>query len=247
MVTRGSDVLAYTVSYGNRSFLGKTVPAMRGTAGQWFDWVVYLGNPEPSLHADASCLLEDASHLGIQFLVEWPENRGQHHATAQAFAWARECGYKWLVRIDDDIKPRTKRWLKRMVTQLETLRKLAGDDHDRIVAAPKIVGLQHPLTPVGTLDVGQNFPVDTMEILGGGCRIHPVDFFEGFEPDIYAPLGRKDPQQIAHHTLKNKGVLVRFPNIRVEHHTTRLEAEDDEHAKHARNMGHYWCYLGEEV
>jgi hypothetical protein len=242
-----NEVLAYTVTYGDRLFLKDTIDKLRGTAGMWFDWSVYLGNGSVELMAHALAALHRSDRTGIQYLQDWECNRGQHHATREALALAKKNGYKWLLRLDDDLTPRTKRWLKKMVTWLEELKKLAGDDKYRIVAAPKIIGLRNPLQATGVVEKGQKFTAELMPILGGACRIHSVEFLSEFEPMLYAPVGRMDPESIAQYTLEREGLLVRFPNIRMVHRTNELEAKDTPDAALLRRMGHYWCFLGEGV
>ena len=221
-------VLAYTVSHGDRRFLRETVPALRGSAGMWFDWAVWLGRPSIDAAGDATALLHKPDRTGIQYLQQWPDNKGQHYATREALALAKAEGYKWLLRLDDDIMPKTKRWLKRMIYTLEELRKTVKDEHYRIVAAPKIIGLRNPLQACGEVSKGQHSTVELMSILGGACRLHPMELMEGYEPPAYGPVGRLDPESIADHVHNHDGFLVRLPNIRVVHRTNVLEAKDSE-------------------
>lgn len=236
-------ILAYTVSHGARRHLPRTVALMRGSAGVWYDWLVCLGAPSPDLKADAERLLNDPRHLGIQYLQVDPQNRGQHYFTRQALALAREHGYGWLLRLDDDVTPKTKEFLKKMVNRLVELHDLAKDEHFRIVAAPKVLGLQHPLSPVGSLNIGQSYGVDLMETVGGACRLHPVELLDGYEPNLYDPVGRGDPEGLALHVNTRNGMIVRFPDIRVVHETTRLEAQDTSEMSHLRKMGKIWPFL----
>ena len=242
---RDPKILAYTVSYGDRSFLEDTIPDMRGTAGVWFDWFVCLGAPSDNLKDIGEKALNHPKQRGIQYLQVWPENRGQHHATARALALAKTEGYEWLLRLDDDLKPKTKRWLKKMVANTLTLHKVTQDTKLRIISVPKILGLNNPLMPVGIIEKpGLGFKAEVMDILGGACRLHPMSFMQNFEPDLYAPVGRRDPQSIGQHVVDNQGVMVRYPEIRMVHRTDELEAQDSDEQKEMRMMGHYWPYLG---
>ena len=240
-------ILAYTVSYGSKLCLPETVKQMRATAGVWFDWAVWLGAPSEALLDSAQDALGRKDRLGIQFLSVWPENRGQHHATKAAFDLAKAEGYDYIVRIDDDITPRTKRWLKRLVDYTEELKRRAKDDKMRIVSAPRLVGLNNPPQPVGAMNVGQKFAANVMDVLGGGVRLHPVEFFDGYEPPLFDPLGRGDPVSIADWVEEHEGVLVQFPTLRVVHNTNKLEAKDTKEQAVMRKMSRLWCYLGPGV
>ena len=245
---RGSDILAYTCSHGSRDFLSASVPALRGTAGVWFDWSVYLGNPSDALRADAESLLHDERRLGIQHLTVWPENRGQHWATSAALRMARELGYPWLLRLDDDITPKTQRWLKKMLARLEKLKEITGDKYHRLVCGPRIMGLNNPIPAQGVIEKQQGFPVEVVPVLGGACRLHPVSLLENYEPSLYAPIGRGDPQSIAAYLADTMGgMAVRFPDIRMRHPTDELEAQDGEDGALVRKMARYYPYLGAEA
>lgn len=243
---KDQKILAYTVSYGDRAqFLKELIPNMRGTAGIWFDWLVCLGAPSEDLVETAREALNHPEHRGIQFLRAWGENRGQHHATKEAFDLARDHGYEWLLRIDDDVKAKTKRWLKKMIDYTLKLTKAAKDDQVRATSAPKILGLRNPLRPLGVLQLpGVSFDVDGMEFLGGACRLHPVEFYKDYKPDLQAPVGRHDPQSITSYVMDNQGILVRYPGIRMVHRTDEIEAQDSKEQKLIREMGYYWPYLG---
>jgi hypothetical protein len=246
MDKKAQKVLAYTVSYGDRAeFLKELIPNMRGTAGLWFDWLVCLGNPSDALYEVASEALNHPEQRGIQYLQTWEENRGQHFATKEAFALAKAKGYNWVLRLDDDVKPKTKRWLKKMIDYTLHLSKAAKDTQVRVTSAPKILGLRNPLKPLGTLQLpGLSFDVDAMEFLGGACRLHPASFYEGYKPNIYAPVGRQDPQNITTYVLDNQGIMVRYPGIRMVHRTDEIEKKDSVEQSLIREMGYFWPYLG---
>ncbi len=201
----------------------------------------------------------------IQYFCEWPENRGQHWGLREALRVARAMAprYTWLLRVDDDITFETRRWLQIMVNRLEWLREHAGDPRRRMVASPRVAGLNNPIEPIGHLQQpGQPFPAEAMEILGGACRIHPLEIFEArsvdlvgpeielpplykFEPDVYAPRGRQDPEMIDQRVRAYGGYLIRFPDLIVRHDTRRLEGLEDAETKYLRQMNRFWPWLGE--
>ena len=237
-------VLAYTVSHGNRPHLAECVPAMRGAAGEWFDWAVFLGRPSERLMVDAQSLLNQPGGLGIQYLLAWKENRGQHHATTAALELAREKGYDWLLRIDDDVTPRTQRWLKKMLKRADDIKERTEDDIYRFVLCPKIIGLKHPVQPIGVLEKGQKYDVEILPVAGGALRLHPVALLRDYKPPLYEPVGRGDPTSIAAYLEEVGGFLARFKDIRVVHNTAALEEAETPHESHERAMGKYWPFLG---
>jgi len=244
MTQRGSNILAYTPTYGERLNILTTIPDLRGSAGCWFDWAVWAGAASPALHAPLNAMLDDPNRRGIQYLQFWPENRGQHHVTAEALNLAKTLGYKWLLRLDDDIAHKTKRWLKKMVERTEELRRLAQDAKYSVVCGPRLIGLNNPPNPEGQIQLGQGFQANIVSLLGGACRLHPMELLQDYAPDLFLPTGRGDPQHLAVHTDKNNALLVQYPDIRMIHKTNQLEEEDSPSMKHQRHMSRYWPWLG---
>lgn len=256
-MTPHDRILAFTPTYGNRRHIRETIAAMRATAGTWVDWLVVAGAPSLDLANDLQALLHDPAGHGIQYLKIFPENRGQHWATRVALEIARANSYPWLLRIDDDIQPKTKGWLRGslipdvrglprtgMLDRLEWLREASGDPEFRLVASPRVVGLNSPLEPSAVLEKpGQAFRAEMMPILGGACRLHPLRLLDGFEPDIYAPRGRTDPEQLGQHLLSRQGIYVRFPDITVRHPTDELESRDTLEESEQRQQGKVWPWL----
>jgi len=251
-----SKILAFTVTHGARRFLPKLVPDMRGAAGAWFDWLVVLSGADAEQHAAAQALLNDPDRKGIQHLLSWEENRGQHWAFDAALRLAREQGYEWLIRIDDDIRSKTKGWLRAMhpgrygmLDRLEWLRVNSGDMLYRVVAAPRVVGLRNPIRVIESLnipDTDQPFRAELVPILGGALRIHNVDYFRDFKAEFYSARGRRDPEAVGRYVQTKVGLLVRFPDISIVHPTDELEGQETEEEKRARAMGHYWPWLETE-
>lgn len=250
---RGSDILAFTPTYGDRPFISTLVPAARSTAGTWFDWLVVAGRPSNQLSIEAETLLRKPEGVGIQYFKTWAENRGQHHATKYAIELARTQGYKWLLRLDDDVSFKTDRWLRKMVNRDGELREKAPHKLPFLVMAPFVVGLNNQLDPLGVLDYKQGYRAELMAMLGGVCRLMPVKALDGYEPPLFAPKGRSDPQSLCAHLRigegfveDSKALMIRFPDIRVVHRTNQLEGMDTPEQAHERRMAKYWPYLGEQ-
>lgn len=248
MTDRGSDILACSLSHGDRPDFIDSIPALRATAGTWYDHALWLGAASPRAHEAAERLLHEPQGLGIQYLGGWPENRGGHWFMREALALARQRGYKWLLRLDPDVTPKTKRWLKKMVERLDELRSRKGDSFYRFIAAPRLIGLRHPLTPIGVIE-DQPYPVEVMEKLGGACRLHPVELLAEFEPNVYDPVGRGDPESLQRYIadVAPGALMLRFPDIRMVHETPAIEARDSPTEAVQRRMSKVWPWLGSAV
>jgi glycosyltransferase involved in cell wall biosynthesis len=250
---RGSDVLAYTATYGDRPFIRRVVEGMRGSAGVWFDWLVCAGNPSDELAQACNKLLNEPDSSGIQYLQLWDENRGQHHATNEALALARARGYKWLLRIDDDVEFKTKRWLKRMLKRNDELKRLVNaelekaDKVDNIfVLCPTVLRLKDPIKHVGVMERGQSYDVEVLPFSGGCLRLMPMHLMHNYTAPIYAPCGRGDPNSVADHVNDRGGLQLRFRDIRVVHDTVEIEKVDTPQGLVQRIMGHYYPFLEAE-
>jgi hypothetical protein len=239
-----SEVLAFTGSHGDRRYLEDCVADMRASAGYWFDWGVWLGAPSERAAGLAKELLERPDRTGIQYLTVWDENRGQHHATAEAIALARARGYKWLLRIDDDMRGKTKRWLKKMLERAEHIKNVGKDTRYRFVFGPTIKGLRNPVPAFALLQRPKDAKAVFVQVMGGGCRLHPMGLMEDYPVPLYEALGRGDPDSLSVHIASKEGALVRFEDIRLVHRTDELEASENQELAHARRMGWYWPYLG---
>lgn len=250
---RGSDVLAYTVTYGDRPFLDRVVKGMRGSAGMWFDWMVCAGAPSAALRQVCTNLLHEPDASGIQYLQTWDENRGQHYATNAAMKLARERGYKWILRIDDDVEFKTKRWLKRMLKRNDELKRLINADLEKadkidniFVLCPTILRLKHPVIHIGVMEKGQTYDVEILPFSSGCLRLMPMHLMRTYVAPAYAPCGRGDPQSVADHIDAQGGLQLRFRDIRVIHDTVEVEKADSPQGAIQRIMGCYWPFLEAE-
>jgi len=231
-------ILAFTVTHGKRPYLADLVQNMRTTAGMWFDWLVVLSGSGQEEAAEA--LLHKSDGTGIQHLISWPENRGQHYATQAAIEMLDD--YDYLLRLDDDVKTRSVRWLKKMVTRVHELDVLVGVPH-RIVATPRMAGLKHPIREYARVEKGQSFPAQAVPVAGGACRLHPVPLIRNYQPPLHAPVGRQDPQFLARYVESIGGIIVRFPDIKFIHKTDELEQHDTPFQRVQRRMARYWPYF----
>lgn len=237
-----NPVLAFTCTHGSRRFMPRLAKSLRDNAGCDFDWLVVESGVDQE-QRDAILSLRDAG--AVQFVRGWPENRGQHWAMREAVELANGAGYEHLLRVDDDILIASRDILRTMLDRLQKMVELADDGKCHFVAAPRVIGLRRPLKPQAQIYEETRFPCELMPVLGGAFRLHPMWLLRSYQPDIYAPVRRRDPENLGIHITRNGGLFIRFPDLRVIHNTDQLEAMDSPEEAHIRRMNTGWCWLGE--
>src|SRR5207249_2058015 len=116
-----------------------------------------------------------------------PDNKGQCIASNRCLDAIGQ-DYDFIVRLDNDIIPKTQDFLQRMLEAQRALDKKA-------VISPDIVGLEHKPKPFGEHSVG-GFNFEFVEILGGACRLAPAALFKDFRFTEHGPLALGEAQQI---------------------------------------------------
>jgi len=155
-------------------------------------------------------------------------NRGQHVVFNEALAEAKERGFDYLLRIDDDIEFLSHRWLAKM---LEAAALLGPN----FIISPTIKGLKHPPEMSQVVDV-KGMPCRFLtEAIGGACRLHPVKLLteapQPYVSDVRLPLGFGDATGIAKwcREMTMGGYpcyMVWLDHVRVKHATAKQEEED---------------------
>src|SRR3990172_8283626 len=97
----------------------------------------------------------------------WPHNVGQHVVFNTMLLQAHEMGYKWLLRLDDDVKFLTKRWLTKLIDAANTV-------GDKFILSPTVRGLLHPPECSEAVDHKGIKLRFLSSAIGGICRLHPV-------------------------------------------------------------------------
>lgn len=247
-------VVTFTITHGDRPFLPNLLNSLRLSTGYPFNWHLILSGVSQKQRDVANRAFDEGK---VQQITEFPENRGQHHAWIEALAYARKEQARWLLRVDDDITPKSSDillkmlertlWLQNAARQKAEENQVLYHDIDRIVSSPRISGLNNPPQAFTYLQNDrQTFPAELVPILGGAFRLHPMALLEDFEPSIYAAIGRHDPDFLAGHIRPQGGLLVRFADLRVRHQTNQLELQDTPELNHARRMGWVWPFLESE-
>jgi len=224
-------VLAFMITRADtpmrRELLKKTIDSALETAGIEFDLRIHYWN-DPGL----------IGFEGAGVNVGWmhhPHNVGQHVIMNTALRRAKEKGYEYLLRLDDDCQFKTKRWLKKMVDAAELL-------GPAFVISPTVQGLKFPPERTNIVDINGVDVRFLTEAIGGVCRLHNVasltDEAYPYISDIRHPLGFGDATGIAKWCTEapedNKKWMVYLTKVKVKH-STLLQEKGDEvyHEQHA--------------
>lgn len=205
-----------------------TVTDALNTAGMDFDLVVHYWQDHILNAVGGLCAT-------LQKPIEakgWDENVGQHVVMNYMLNLAKEEGYEYLLRLDDDCKFLTKRWLVKLVEAAEKL-------GPAFIIAPTVHGLKHPPERSDIATVSGVEVRFLIEAIGGVCRLHNVasltDESYPYVADVRGPLGFGDATGIArwcqNSPQDNKKWMVYLNQVRVKHSTLKQEEEDEEYFK----------------
>lgn len=226
------DVLAFMISRAQDpkrlAMFHKTVEEAIKTAGMGFDLVLWVMTPEARRVAEG---LETDYPNCISVRGYEDGNVGQHVVMNTLIEQADDEDYDYLLRLDDDVKFLTKRWLRKMVDAAE---ELGGG----FIISPSVVGLRHP--PESTPEVeqmGVKFRV-LMGAIGGICRLHNVETLVNpqipYVSDVRGPLGFGDATGIGRwcqDAMEQHGVqiwMIYLSTVRVKHAKgTTLQVKDN--------------------
>jgi hypothetical protein len=167
----------------------------------------------------------EASEIVDSFSVSL-DNEGQHPPTNRAIDAALEGGYDYILRIDDDCKFLTRKWLARMVEAAEKLGL-------GFIISPTVKGLKNPM-PTSTVAHKDDIPFVFIDIgypMGGICRMIPTQMLRDkpYVSDVRRPLGLGDAQGIGEWAAANGFYCVYLKHVRVSHNTVEQESIDKDH------------------
>lgn len=212
----------YTITRGKWPLVRKSFASLRRLSGIQFDHFVADNGSVPE---QVEWLRGERDAGRIRHLIDYGENKGQQIA-ANDLLDVIGSEYEWVLRWDHDAVAHSKRFLKKLVRIGEALIE-AGNP---CVLSPRITKLEHPPPAVGsekTLPVkvmqrenGES-PFEVVKILGGICRLHPVEVFddgdEKWRFNQYLPMGFGEAYEMADRVTDCGLSMVRVPTLRVEH------------------------------
>lgn len=198
-----------------------TINAARETAGIDFYWQIYC-----QIGTRAEEISKSALELGlINNVMFYYDNVGQHVATNDAILHATAQKYDYLLRLDDDVEFKTKRWLAKLVDASSTF-------DDEMILSPVVRGLDNPPARSSVTNVKGIDIEFLLEAIGGICRLHPMKLLlrekNPYISDVRLPLGAGDAFGIATWAKKNLIPLAYVRSINVRHaQGTKGQAEHD--------------------
>lgn len=233
-----STVLAFMISRAQDpkrlKMFESTVREAIETSGMDFDLILW---PMTRQALDVANKLQDEFPL-IDIHSYAEGNVGQHVVMNELIKIADEADYDYLLRLDDDVKFLTKRWLVKMVEAADEL-------GPGFVISPTVVGLIYP--PETTQEIDQSgfkFRV-IFNGIGGICRLHSVETLTNdtipYVSDVRSPLGFGDATGIAKWCAEALGLhklqiwMIYLSNVRVKHAkgtTKQVEENPEYHSQH---------------
>lgn len=196
-----SRVAVYSITRGKLELVKQSFSLLRRYSGIEYDHFVHDNGSEVG-----EWLLSKQSRF-TKVLVS-DQNLGQNLA-ANALLDEMGSGYDYVLRYDPDALPRTRRFLKKMVS-------LADRIAEPLVMSPEIGCLKHPPQPLATVKV-QEKVLEVVEVLGGICRLHPGWFFDDWRFNEYGALGFGEAMEVADRCSELKMGMVRVKGLEVDH------------------------------
>lgn len=167
---------------------------------------------------------------GYHFVHLSPDNKGQCISSNILLDAIRDSkiDYDYIVRFDNDIIPKTDRFIAKTI---EAMKKLGTT----VCASPDIVGLNHKPRPFGTKELGE-FKYNFVEILGGACRVMPASLLLNFRFSVNGPLALGEAKQIAAFLLGSKPPIpmIYYEGATIEHPTDKHVEVNPDYFKRRR-------------
>lgn len=211
-------IAVYCITRDRLDYTKKSFKLLRRMAGMPFDLYVFDNGSSLEMR---NWLMDQEVAGHIHYLELSNENLGQNLAANELLdeIACKEAGhYDWIMRWDNDAIPRTRDFMRKLVSRANKLREaLAKEGNFKgCIVAPKITKLKHPQEAfMEGNDIG--FDYEVVRILGGICRLHPARWLLGLRFDRFAALGFGEANEVARRALEDNIPKIRIPEIEVEH------------------------------
>jgi glycosyltransferase involved in cell wall biosynthesis len=224
-------IAVYTMTRDRLEYTKKSFDMLKRYAGIDYDHYVFDNN---STDGTKEWLQEQHEKGKLHYIYLADENMGQNIGANVLLDQIMIEDYDWVMRWDNDIVPRTRRFLKKLYNAAEKFLKSGIVP----VLSPKIEMLKYPPEPFAEgNDVG--FDYEAVRILGGMCRLHHRMFFERFRYNRFNSLGFGEAHETAEEAFRQNSPKIRVPGISVEHYKGE-DAQIDE-------MPDYFSFVRREV
>lgn len=202
-------VAVYSIVRGKLDLTRKSLKSLRQWAGMDFDLFVCHNDDDRPM---AKYLRSEQEKGHIKWLLQPKKNLGQNIAANFLLDQIALEEYTHIMRWDPDGVPRTRRFLKKLVSCHNRMR----DNGAVTVMSPTITQLKYPPQAVAWGD-DLGFKYDVVPILGGICRLHPPEFFDGWRFNKFGALGFGEAAEVADRAEELGTPRVRLHHLEVEH------------------------------
>lgn len=202
-------IAVYSIVRGKHELVRDSFDKLRRYAGIPYQHYVVVNEAESDL-TDRLRSLKQKGH--IEWLHVAGENLGQNIAANLALDELMLNAPEWVLRWDPDALPETRRFLKKLV-------KVANDLKQRreyAIISPKITHLKNEPPALDAREFAGH-DLEIVGILGGICRLHPAEFFEGWRFNKFGALGFGEAAEVADRCTAIQLGMVRVPDVRVAH------------------------------
>ena len=193
----------YTVTHNRLEYTKKAFASLRKKAGCEYDHYVFDNG---STDGTTEWLHEQDDII----LLYNSKNVGQHVAANELLRTIREKGdYTHVLRFDNDCFIESDDLLKQLLDASEWL-------DNKAIISPHVNGLDWNPDRFGEKKTDK-YNIGFVDIIGGICRLHPLDVIKDFWFDVRQPLGFGEASQIARFCQKNVVALIYIENLFVNH------------------------------
>lgn len=161
------------------------------------------------------------------------DNKGQCIASNIILDTIRKGEYDYIIRYDNDIIPRTPKFLATLIEASKILGPTA-------VVSPGIDGLLQPPQAFGEKEIGP-FKFGFVEILGGACRVMPAATLKDFRFTEHGNLSMGEAAKFANHCQLNSFPMAYVRGVAVVHDTAAHVKDNPEYFKR-RKLEEYLPY-----
>ena len=197
-------IAVYTITRNRLDMTRKSFKALRNWSGVEFDHFVFDNGSEDGT---PEWLYEQQKKGRLAWVDARGVNYGQN--IAANYLLDEMVGYDFIMRWDNDAMPRTRRFLKKLL-------RAAQQANEPVILSPKITMLKHEPPVLDLFRTGE-FELEVVSILGGICRLHPAEFFEGWRFNKYGALGFGEANEVADRCTDLGMGMARVSGVEVEH------------------------------